>query len=235
MQHKNRKLPTGLITAITLLAAGASAHSADIGVAPPLMPLVPNWTGFYLGGNLGGAFAQERAVTPLGPWSPNPSGIFGGAQVGYNFMVTPSWLIGVEGEFSATSAQGTVVIPNMIAAATITSNHRSYDTVTGRLGFVQGPWLVYAKGGAAWIDVDYRMTGTFNGVTSMATATNTATGWTLGTGVEYMWAPHWSVKAEYDYLDFGTQNVAFGALGTSLAVTTQVHEFKVGVNWHWLQ
>jgi opacity protein-like surface antigen len=48
-----------------------------------------------------------------------------------------------------------------------------------------------------------------------------------------MWAPGWSVKAEYDYLDFGTQNVTFGAIGTSLAVTTQVHEFKIGANWHW--
>jgi outer membrane immunogenic protein len=71
-------------------------------------------------------------------------------------------------------------------------------------------------------------------VTTMATVNNTAAGWTLGTGVEYMWAPGWSAKAEYDFLDFGTQNVGFGALGTSLAVTTQVHEFKIGVNWHWL-
>ncbi len=230
----NQKLPMGLVTAITLLAAGASAHGADLGVGYPLMPLGPNWTGFYLGGNLGGAFAQEKAVTPLGPWSPNSSGLFGGGQLGYNFMVTPSWLIGVEGEINATSAQGAVVIPNMVDAATITSNHRWYGTLEGRFGYTQGPWLVYAKGGAAWINVDYRLSGNFNGVTAMATSTNTASGWTLGTGVEYMWAPGWSVKAEYDYLDFGTQNVTFGALGTSMAVTTQVHEFKIGANWHWL-
>jgi opacity protein-like surface antigen len=231
----NPKLPTRLVTAVTLLAAGASAHGADLDVGYPRMPPLPQWTGVYLGGNLGGAFSEEKAVTPLGPWSPNSSGVFGGGQVGYNFMVAPSWLIGIEGELNSTSAQGTVVIPNMVAAATITSNHRWYGTLDGRLGFSQGPWLVYAKGGAAWIDVDYRMSGSFNGVTTMASATNTATGWTLGTGVEYMWAPGWSAKAEYDLLDFGTQNVAFGALGTSLAVTTQVHEFKVGVNWHWFQ
>ena len=76
--------------------------------------------------------------------------------------------------------------------------------------------------------------GACNAVNTMATVNNSAAGWTLGTGVEYMWAPGWSAKAEYDFLDFGTQNVAFGALGTSLAVTTQVHEFKIGVNWHWL-
>jgi opacity protein-like surface antigen len=230
----NQKLPTGLVTAITLLAAGACAHGADLGVGYPRMAPVPDWTGLYLGGNLGGAFAQERAVTPLGPWSPNSSGVFGGVQLGYNFMVTPNWLIGVEGELNATSAQGTVVIQDSVATATTTSNHRWYDTLEGRLGFSQGPWLVYAKGGAALINVDYRLTGTFNGTTAMSSVTNTASGWTLGTGVEFMWAPGWSVKAEYDYLDFGTQNVTFGALGTSLAVTTQVHEFKIGANWHWL-
>ena len=229
-----QKLPTGLVTAITLLAAGAAAHGADLDVGYPRMPLVPLWTGIYLGGNLGGAFSEERAVTPLGPWSPNSSGVFGGGQLGYNFMVAPNWLIGIEGELDASAAQGTVVIPNMVAAATITSDHRWYGTLDGRLGLSQGPWLFYAKGGTAWINVDYRMTGSFNNVTAMAKATNTATGWTLGTGIEYMWAPGWSAKAEYDYLDFGTQNVAFGALGTSLAVTTQVHEFKAGVNWHWL-
>jgi opacity protein-like surface antigen len=229
----NQKLPTGLVTAIALVAAGACAHGADLGVGYPQMPLGPNWTGLYLGANVGGAFAQEKAVTPFGPWSPNSNGVFGGVQAGYNFMVSPSWLIGVEGEINASSAQGTVVIPNLVAAATITSNHRWYDTVEARVGFVQGPWLVYAKGGAAWLDVDYRMTGSFNGTTAMGTATNTVTGWALGTGVEFMWAPGWSVKAEYDYLDFGTQTVTFGAIGTSLAVTTQVHEFKIGANWHW--
>jgi outer membrane immunogenic protein len=229
----NSKLPTRLVTAVTLIAAGASAHGADLNDLRML--LLPQWTGVYLGGNLGGAFSEEKAVTPLGLWSPNSSGVFGGGQLGYNFMVAPNWLIGIEGELDSSAAQGTVVIPNMVAAATITSNHRWYGTLEGRLGFSQGPWLVYAKGGAAWINVDYRMTGSFNGVTTIASTTNTATGWTLGTGLEYMWAPGWSAKAEYDYLDFGTQNVAFGALGTSLAVTTQVHEFKMGVNWHWFQ
>jgi opacity protein-like surface antigen len=229
------KLPTRLVTAVALLAAGATAHGADLDAGYPRMPVLSQWTGVYLGGNLGGAFSEEKAATPLGPWSPNSSGVFGGGQLGYNFFVAPNWLIGIEGELDSSSAQGTVVIPNTVSAATITSNHRWYGTLDGRLGFSQGTWLVYAKGGAAWINVDYRMTGSFNGVTTMASATNTATGWTLGTGVEYMWAPGWSAKAEYDFLDFGTQNVAFGALGTSLAVTTQVHEFKIGVNWHWFQ
>ena len=53
---------------------------------------------------------------------------------------------------------GTTVQPSRVSsratdAATITSNHRWYGTLEGRLGYTQGPWLVYAKGGAAWINV----------------------------------------------------------------------------------
>jgi opacity protein-like surface antigen len=107
----NSKLPTRLVTAVTLIAAGASAHGADLNDLRML--LLPQWTGVYLGGNLGGAFSEEKAVTPLGLWSPNSSGVFGGGQLGYNFMVAPNWLIGIEGELDSSAAQGTVVIPNM--------------------------------------------------------------------------------------------------------------------------
>jgi iron complex outermembrane receptor protein len=199
-------------------------------------PLLFDWRGFYLGGNLGGAFSEEKIPmplgTPLGTWSPNPGGVLGGIQLGYNFIAAPNWLIGIEGEFDWTSAQGTVVIPNgpTLPAATVTSNHNWYDTVEGRFGFFQGPSLYYVKGGAAWLGADYRLT---DGVT-MQSVTNTRPGWTVGAGIEYMWAPNWSVKAEYDFLDFGTRNVGFDALGTTIGVNTHVNEFKVGFNYRWL-
>jgi len=211
----------------------AEAAHLDAGYrkAPPLLF---GWRGFYLGGNLGGAFSEEKASTPLGPWSPNPSGVLGGIQLGYDFIAASNWLIGIEGELDWTSAQGTVVIPNLVAAATVTSNHNWYDTLEGRLGYFQGPWLYYFKGGAAWLGADYRLTGDFNGVTTLQSVTNTRSGWTVGAGIEYMWTPNWSAKAEYDFLDFGTQNLGFGALGTTISVNTHVNEFKVGFNYHWL-
>ena len=209
------------------LDAGYGKVDAGYRKAPPLLI---DWRGFYLGGNLGGAFSAEKASTPFGPWSLNPSGVLGGIQLGYNFIAASNWLIGIEGELDWTSAQGTVVIPDPVAAATVTSNHNWHDTFEGRLGFVQGPWLYYFKGGAAWVGADYRLTENLNG----QLVTNTRPGWTVGAGMEYMWAPNWSLKAEYDFLDFGTQNLEFGALGTTIGVNTNVHEFKVGFNYHWL-
>jgi opacity protein-like surface antigen len=231
----NPKLPTKLAMTALLLAVGTTAQAADLPAgyvkAPPLLF---DWAGFYLGGNVGGAFSEEKAAMPLGSWSPNPGGVLGGIQLGYNFPAASNWLIGIEGELDWTSAQGTVVIPNPVAAATITSNHNSYDTFEGRFGFFQGPWLSYFKGGAAWLNADYRLTGNFNGVPTLQSITNSRSGWTVGAGIEYMWAPNWSAKVEYDYLDFGTQNMGFGALGTTIGINTNVHEFKVGFNYHWL-
>ena len=60
-------------------------------------------------------------------------------------------------------------------------------------------------------------------------------GWTIGAGAEYMLAPQWSAKLEYSYLDFGSNTYAFAipGAGAGLTLKTQVHEVKVGVNYHW--
>jgi hypothetical protein len=56
-------------------------------------------------------------------------------------------------------------------------------------------------------------------------------GWNIGAGAEFMLAPQWSATAEYNFLDFGKDSLVFPLAGT---VDTQVHEFKVGVNYHWV-
>ncbi len=231
------KLHKRLVLAAALLSAGASAQAADLPARyakAQSAPLPYDWTGFYLGANLGGAFSDESAATPFGSFSPNPSGVLGGIQLGYNFLLAPNWLIGVEGEFDWTSSQANVIVPNPVAAATIASDHNWYDTLEGRLGFVQGPWLYYFKGGAAWINADYSVTGNFNGIATGYSVNNTRSGWTIGGGIEYMLAPGWSAKLEYDYLDFGNQALGVGALGSTIGINTTVQEVKIGVNYHWL-
>jgi opacity protein-like surface antigen len=230
----NPKLLSKLAIAALLLGVSATAQAADLnasyGKAPPLLF---DWRGFYLGGNVGGAFGEENAPALLSSWSPNPSGVLGGVQLGHNFVASSNWLIGIEGELDWSSAQGTVIIPNPVAATTVTSKLNWYDTFEGRVGFFQGPWLYYFKGGAAWLGANYGLTGNFNGVTTLQSATATRSGWTIGAGLEYMWAPNWSAKVEYDFLDFGTQNLEFGAVGAPIGLSTQVHEFKVGFNYRW--
>jgi len=190
------------------------ATAADLSrrPAPPLMP-VYTWNGFYLGGHVGGVTTSE-SVTGADVVSPNPSGFLGGLQAGYNYQIAPNWLIGIEEEFSWTSASG--------SSLGFHSDHNWYDTLSGRLGYVMGSWLLYAKGGAAWMNADYSVPG--------ISANVTRSGWNVGAGAEFMLAPQWSAKAEYNFLDFGKDSIP--VLGDT--VDTRVHQFKVGVNYHFL-
>ena len=150
---------TASLAAISGVAFGfcIPAEAADITAQPyvkaPAAPPIYNWNGFYIGANFGGVFTQERGSVGsdfLGApatFSSNPSGVLGGLQFGYNLQFGPQWLIGIEGELYWTSAQGTANIGNTVQTATLTTDHNWYDTIDGRLGYVIGPVLVYAKGG----------------------------------------------------------------------------------------
>jgi len=228
-------------TVAAAIAIGSPTQAADLRYAKTSAnpPLLYNWTGFHVGANFGGAFsAGETVSTPLGVFASDPSGVIGGVQAGYDYMFAPDWLIGIEGEFDWTAAQGVANFTNSTNAATLTSHHNFYDTLDGRLGYVVGSWLFFAKGGAAWMNADYNLLGNGAGLgfNSSDTINTSRTGWTIGAGAEYMLSPYWSVKAEYDYLDFGNQTLNFGIpiVGPSLGISTRVHEVKFGVNYHWL-
>jgi len=212
--------------------AGASMPTK----APPMY----GWSGFYTGAHFGAAYNIEDAT--LGPavlggpvtQSLDSSGALGGLQAGYNWQFAPHWLASVEGEISGTSVEGRANFINTTTAVSLSTDHKGYETLTGRIGYVDGPLLTYVKAGGAWAELQYILTsaGAVNGA---ATIDATVSGWTFGTGIEYQLSPKWSAKAEYDYLDFGTNTVGTNLLvpGDSLASLVQVHEVKAGVNYHW--
>jgi outer membrane autotransporter protein len=217
-----RKLAFANAVAVGALAVsfGTGAPAADLRRAPPpvLVPVSP-WTGFYIGAHVGGATSSET-VDQAG--NTDPSGALGGGQFGYNFQVAPLWVAGFEGDFSWTNANGS------IPAAGFTSQHNWYSTLSGRLGYIVAPnWLVYGKAGGAWMNADY--TQALDGGGNL-TASDTRGGWNAGIGAEYLIAPQWSVKAEYNYLSFGKDNNQVLQAG----IDTQVNQFKFGVNYHFV-
>jgi opacity protein-like surface antigen/outer membrane receptor protein involved in Fe transport len=196
---------------------------------------VYHWAGAYVGANFGGAFSGgETVFTPIGNDTINPSGALGGLQLGYNYLLAPAWLVGIEGELDGTSAQGksNFVDPAGTASLSITSDHNGYGTVSGRVGRVMGPLMLYAKGGVAWMNADYLMQ--VNSGLDGSTLTNTTrTGWNAGAGLEYMLGSRWSAKFEYDHLDFGGNTSGFvNPFGNSVTIRTAVNEVKAGVNYH---
>jgi opacity protein-like surface antigen len=211
--------------------------------APAVAASTYHWPGFYMGAHFGASYANEDGTVGaelLGiPTivTTNPSGVLGGLQFGYNYALVPNWLVGVEGELSWTSAQGKADLFNDVTAASFQSDHNWYDTLTGRLGYVQGPVLIYAKGGGAWMNADYILDASSGagGVNGRTVTNTTRSGWAVGAGIEYMLSPRWSVKAEYSLLDFGTSTIGFSSVvpGLSANVKTEVQEVKAGVNYHW--
>lgn len=219
-----RKLTLAALAATGLALSAVSASAADLArrpvykAPPPAVAAVYNWTGFYIGGHVGGAFSSEEATgLPVGfTGKTDPSGFIGGAQVGFNWQAG-NWVFGVEGDWSWSGADGSTTV----GAVPFSSDQKWYATATGRLGYAWDRWLWYAKGGAAWMDADYTTPG--------FTVGDTRTGWTIGGGVEVALAPQWSAKLEYNYLDFGKENYAFPA-GIA-TVDTQVHMIKGGINY----
>jgi len=80
------------------------------------------------------------------------SGIIGGGQAGFNYQTGP-WVIGVEGSVAGSDLDGTIRSPFFPTSDSYSADVDFLTTVTGRIGYAQGKWLAYAKGGWAGADV----------------------------------------------------------------------------------
>jgi opacity protein-like surface antigen len=253
-----------LLGSIVLCGLGAAsiAHAADRALpAAPVatLPAAWTWQGFYFGLHAGTSIANTSFTDPFGTSmfgdrvaSP---GFLGGGQVGYNWVVAPGWIVGVEGDGSLLSSDGTNTClqfsPNFVGS-TCKVDPRALGTLTGRAGFTIGPagrTLLYGKAGLAVVDDAVAVQGNNNfGLTPSATNKNYAQwGWTLGAGVEQALTPAWSLKLEYDYMQFANHGVAtpasnvvdpntgdFDDVGPSASTAQQaIHAFKIGMNYHW--
>ncbi len=222
-----------ILAAATMAALAGAANAADmyspaIGLKDTPYVVVPSWTGFYIGANVGGGFADLRSTfdvagTIVGSLSNNSSGVVGGGQLGYNYQMG-SFVFGAEFDFGGLGLKNTALFPFTDAGTTIDNGF--YLDVTGRLGYAAGPALFYAKGGYAWFD------GTIGVTPPIAAAKSTQSGlsgWTVGGGIEYKINPTWSVKGEYQYFVF--QRLDFVYTDATIHNDLTVNTVKVGVNY----
>lgn len=222
-----------LLGGAVFIALAAPAAAADIPPriytkAPAPVYTAPqavyNWTGFYIGGHLGGAFAGNNSLEGSG------GRFMGGVQGGFDYQFAPNWVVGAEAQYSwLTNNNNGVLFPG---GTRITTNNNQLGSVAGRLGYTWGPALLYGKGGFAWRDNNN--IGVSLGGVPAAFATNGSqkNGYTVGAGLEYMFAPSWSAKAEYQYYNFGSTTFTSGPaeiVGRRFRDDEQT--VKVGVNY----
>jgi outer membrane immunogenic protein len=223
-----------LLATVALVALAAPAFGADMGArpyynkAPAYAAPLYNWTGFYLGGHLGGAFSGSNNFNGL-VLSDYSARLLGGIQAGADYQFAPNWVVGAEGQYSWLGKNNlNATFPNGMI---FNNDQRAIASITARVGYTWGPGLAYVKGGYAYSDNSERVT--LAGVpTAFLLNGNHSNGWTVGTGVEYMFAPNWAVKGEYMYYDFGTTRfVAPAALAPFGSFRTDDHTLKLGVNY----
>jgi outer membrane immunogenic protein len=221
-----------LLGSVTLVAFAAPAVAADMPArtytkAPVYTApeAVYNWTGFYIGGHIGGAFAGNNSLEGSG------ARFLGGVQGGFDYQFATNWVIGAEAQYSwltGNSGNG-VAFP---AGTLVTANTDQIGSVTGRFGYTWGPALVYAKGGYAWrgnSNIGASVAGT---PAAFTTDGNHKDGYTVGAGLEYMFAPNWSAKAEYQYYNFGKTTFTSGPADiVGVSSRNDEHTVKVGVNY----
>jgi len=210
-----RRMPAVLIAAVSTINFTQIALAADIPVkAPPVSTsLAPiNWTGFYIGGNAGGAWSTTDWTFFNGatfePTSQSRSSWVAGGQLGYLYQFNPNWVAGIEASWSGTNLKETSA---SLEVADRFRQSRISDLllVTGRLGYASYNWLGYIKGGYANSKVDFN---TFVASTGLASSTSSDRegGWTVGAGIEYAFNPYVSAGVEYNFarLNIGDRNQA---------------------------
>jgi len=227
--------------AAVMLVPGGGVRAADLAVkAPPPPPPPPafSWTGFYVGGNVGGGWATVPITnTFTGNEGTGGNGSFiGGGQVGFNWQFSPWGVFGGEFFIDAVSNNNN----NSITFLGLNGNTFQASaspnwiaTATGRLG-VTGPawdhWLLYVKGGGGWINTDAALTNLNTG--GSVSVSNTRDGWVFGVGIEYAFAPNWTAKVEWQYLGLNDFNVGPGVVGESFAVqNASINTLTFGLNY----
>ncbi|PZR95168.1 MAG: hypothetical protein DI537_05130 [Stutzerimonas stutzeri] len=251
------------------------AHAADLPYtntyAPAAAPVASapySWTGFYIGGNLGaiggtkngagfngssdGDFADGFVGNRIN--TSNKVGALFGPVIGYNYQISPSFVLGAEADYGWTNAENRASFSNTIevfpgvAYYNVNAKTRtqldSFGSVRGRIGYLVTPNLMlYGTGGLAFGSVKNSAhvvdtlavpagIATFSDVT--AKSTKTKVGWTAGVGAEYALNRNWSVKAEYLYANLGKTNVSFPGAGLYNFTTKTRNEyqlFRAGLNY----
>ena len=213
--------------ALAAFAAGA-AQAADL---PPVYPGPPqlqtfDWTGVYIGGNIGWGSASASYNVAGVTGSEHLTGVLGGIQAGYNWETGP-WVLGLEVDGQVADQQANSSAAAGGVAVSVTDKVPWFLTARGRVGYAFAPmWMIYVTGGAVF--ADFRSTVVISTLGSGGWESSQA-GWTAGAGLEGALDRNWSWRVEYLHFDAGTLNTT--VLGAPIAVSLTDDIGRLGFNY----
>lgn len=247
MEMTLKSLTAATVILAAVMATGA-ASAADLAVrynalppGPP-PPLTYNWAGFYVGVNAGVGVATTHLTTDPSDIIGNgngdstdnaTAGFTGGGQIGFNLQFAPNWVLGLEGDIGILSTNKTNCDIDDCTRGdflNFTSKSDFLVTLRPRFGYAWDRSLLYMTGGGAWVRVNDSWTDFVPaGVNSGST---TLDGWTVGGGLETALLQNVTLKAEYLFVDVGTNQVVDGdGDGSFIDFRHQYHVFRLGLNY----
>lgn len=216
----------------SVLVAATAANAADLprrgapsyDYAPPPVFV---WSGLYFGLNVGAALGsfQGGAYQLFGS---NPTGVLGGAQVGYNYQIAPNLVIGGEADFNGSSVSSSNTLPffGFNGAAQMTA----LFTARGRIGYTMDRAMFYLTGGLAVASLHAQIND-FRAIPFWGAGSAWQAGWTLGGGMEYALTNNVSAKVEYLYTSIGSNDYFTNSpVPTRLGIDFST--VRAGVNYH---
>ena len=240
-----RLLLAGVVTIVPMVQSFC-AEAADLPqVVPPSFPVYEqfNWTGLYLGANVGGGWAGANIADTLTGTSFDTStqaAFIGGGQIGYNYQLNRNVVLGVEWFMDGVAGNNGNNSVNVASIPTSNGNLLQataqadwVTTLTGRIGFTSPAfdhWLFYAKGGGGWVQSQSTLTDVATGTSASITKTNG--GWVAGVGIEWAFLRNWTLKVEYQYLGLNPFTVSSGLVTDTFNINNaNVQTATIGVNY----
>lgn len=235
---------------VLLLVAVSAAISTSAHAQNP-----QRWNGPYIGANLGYGWADIGGSVTAVDQNGNPvfgpashsidaDGMFGGVQVGFNRRMG-NFFVGLEADLQTADISGSSSTPVLTSSASVDW----FGTARVRGGYATDTMLVYATGGIAFGHVDFDATYNNGGALVSLSGDGTQVGFVLGAGVELALRSTWSLKIEYQYLNFGAQSASDSYSWTTTSTVncrtvrttnthtvtadldTDIHTLRVGLNY----
>ncbi|MEZ0214369.1 MAG: outer membrane protein, partial [Xanthobacteraceae bacterium] len=226
------------LLALTVGPVAAADLSKPYPVKAPIIAVPTfSWTGFYLGANIGYAFADADAEYEGYTDSFSTEGFIGGVQIGYNYQFDNKVVLGVEAdiEFGNPDDNLSFEVPLVLNSWDSASYEIDYfASVRARLGYAFDHWLPYVTGGVAFgkgKGIGYDLGG--NNPTVDGKDSPVHVGWVIGAGLEYAITDNWTVRGEYLYYDLGSEDYSDTILGVPVTGTVdlKIQTVRLGVNY----
>jgi len=246
-----KKILLGTVALAALGMAAAPASAADLAARPytkapaPMIAAIYDWSGFYIGLNGGGGWAHKcwtntstfgvATIPNASEGCHDASGGMVGGQIGYRWQ-SSAWVFGLEAQGDWADFKGSNT-SQFLLGATNQTKIDAFGLFTGQVGYAWNNALWYVKGGAAVANDKYRGIATATGI-AFDTASQTRWGGTIGTGLEFGFAPNWSLAVEYDHMFMGNHSLNFVAVPAATVSRTDsikqdVDMATVRLNYRW--